>query len=86
MPKLTFFGMMISLDGYINDAKGDFDWGQIDKNVHEHANAETRRVGTMVLGRRMYETLFPHQSMPGVGASVSVPSALRDCLHAQRTG
>jgi dihydrofolate reductase len=55
--KLTFYGMMISLDGYINDAKGDFNWGQIDKDVHEHANAETRRLGTMILGRRMYETL-----------------------------
>jgi dihydrofolate reductase len=63
--KLTFFGMMISLDGYINDAKGNFDWGQIDKNVHEHANAETRRVGTMILGRRMYETLVSWETNSG---------------------
>jgi dihydrofolate reductase len=55
--KLTFYGMMISLDGYINDAKGDFNWGQIDKDVHEHANAETGRLGTMIVGRRLYETL-----------------------------
>jgi dihydrofolate reductase len=64
MAKLTF-GMMVSLDGYINDAKGDFDWGQIDKDVHEHANAETRRVGTMILGRRMYETLVYWETNSG---------------------
>jgi dihydrofolate reductase len=63
--KLTFFGMMISLDGYINDAKGDFNWGQIDKNVHEHANAETKQIGTMILGRRMYETLVSWETYRG---------------------
>ena len=65
MAKLAFFGMMISLDGYINDAKGGFNWGQIDKDVHEHANAETRRLGTMILGRRMYETLVSWESYRG---------------------
>lgn len=64
MAKLTF-EMMISLDGYINDAKGDFNWGQIDKVVHEHANAETKRIGTMILGRRMYETLVYWETNSG---------------------
>jgi dihydrofolate reductase len=63
--KLTFFGMMISLDGFINDAKGDFNWGQIDKTVHEHANAETRQIGTMILGRRMYETMVAWETYSG---------------------
>ena len=63
--KLTFFGMMISLDGYINDAKGNFSWGQIDSDVHEHANAETKQIGTMILGRRMYETLVSWETYSG---------------------
>jgi dihydrofolate reductase len=56
MAKLTF-GMMTSLDGYVNDAQGDFDWGQIDSEVHAHANAEAERIGTEVYGRRMYEVM-----------------------------
>jgi dihydrofolate reductase len=62
--KLTFFGM-ISLDGYINDVKVDFNWGQIDKDVHKHANAETRQLGTMILGRRMYETMVFWETYSG---------------------
>ena len=38
MAKLTY-SMMISLDGYINDTYGSFDWGHIDEEVHRHANA-----------------------------------------------
>ncbi|MNS61381.1 hypothetical protein D3C72_944100 [compost metagenome] len=56
MAKLTF-GMMVSLDGYINDAHGDFNWGQIDEEVHAHANAEAMRIGTEIYGRRMYEVM-----------------------------
>lgn len=56
MAKLTY-QMMASLDGYINDLSGDFDWGQIDDEVHAHANREARRIGAEVYGRRMYETM-----------------------------
>jgi dihydrofolate reductase len=51
------FQMMVSLDGYINDAGGDFDWGHIDEEVHRHANGEMRRCGLEIYGRRMYETM-----------------------------
>lgn len=63
MGKLTF-GMMVSLDGYINDAEGHFDWGQIDAEVHRHANDEERRVGTEIYGRRMYETMAAWETYP----------------------
>ena len=56
MAKLTY-SMMISLDGYINDADGDFNWGQIDEEVHRHANAEARRDSIAIYGRRMYEMM-----------------------------
>jgi dihydrofolate reductase len=64
MAKLTFT-MMISLDGYINDAKGDFNWGQIDEEVHQHANAEARRQGTQIYGRKMYETMVAWETYEG---------------------
>jgi dihydrofolate reductase len=56
MAKLTF-GMMASLDGYINDRNGDFDWGHVDEDVHRHANAEQLKHGVDIYGRRMYETM-----------------------------
>jgi dihydrofolate reductase len=51
------YSMMISLDGCISDTRGDFDWGQIDEEVHRHANEEARRASVNVYGRQMYETM-----------------------------
>jgi len=47
----------ISLDGYINDAEGNFDWSVPDEEVHQAINDLMRPTTTMLLGRRMYETL-----------------------------
>ena len=62
MAKLIY-SMMVSLDGYINDAAGDFDWGQIDAEVHAHANAEAERIGTEIYGRRMYEIMVAWETL-----------------------
>jgi dihydrofolate reductase len=56
MGKLTF-GMMTSLDGYINDVRGGFDWGQVSEQVHRFAEAEEANVGINIYGRRMFETM-----------------------------
>jgi dihydrofolate reductase len=56
MSKLTF-GMMASLDGYINDVNGLFDWGQISEEVHRFAEKEQANSGTTIYGRRMFETM-----------------------------
>src|SRR5687768_1911671 len=56
MGKLTF-GMMVSLDGYINDRNGKFDWGQVSEDVHRFAEREQAREGLTIYGRRMYETM-----------------------------
>jgi dihydrofolate reductase len=46
-----------SLDGYIEDASGAFDWSAPDREVHAFVNDLERSVGTQLLGRRMYEVL-----------------------------
>jgi len=46
-----------SLDGYINDADGNFDWSVPDEELHQAINDMMRPMTTMLLGRRMYETL-----------------------------
>ena len=47
----------ISLDGYVNDADGNFDWSAPDEEVHQAINDLMRPATTMLLGRRTYETL-----------------------------
>lgn len=57
--------MMGSLDGYVNDAAGRFDWHDVDGGVHEHSHAEGRRDGFAVYGRRMYETMLFWETYDG---------------------
>ncbi len=56
MPALIY-STMASLDGYIEDAGGSFDWAAPDEQVHAFANDLERTVGTHLFGRRMYETM-----------------------------
>ena len=51
------YSTIASLDGFIADQDGKFDWAQPDEEVHTHVNDLTRPVGTFLLGRRMYEVL-----------------------------
>jgi len=51
------FSAITSLDGYIEDPDGGFDWAAPDEEVHRFVNELERPVGTYLLGRRMYDTM-----------------------------
>ena len=56
MAQLTYVAMA-SLDGYIEDEQGGFEWAAPDEEVHAFVNDLERPVGTYLYGRRMYETM-----------------------------
>ena len=66
MAKLIY-SAITSLDGYINDEDGNFDWAAPDEEVHRFVNDLARPVGTYLLGRRMYDTLAVWETMPTGG-------------------
>ncbi|MBD8063131.1 dihydrofolate reductase family protein [Oceanitalea stevensii] len=47
----------VSLDGYLEDETGAFDWSEPDEAVHAFWNEHERGIGTSLYGRRMYETM-----------------------------
>jgi dihydrofolate reductase len=51
------YSAIASLDGYVEDEQGNFDWAAPDEEVHAFANGLERTVGTHLYGRRMYETM-----------------------------
>jgi len=53
-----------SLDGYIADQDGNFDWAVPDEEVHTFINELERPIGTYLYGRRMYETMAGWETDP----------------------
>jgi dihydrofolate reductase len=51
------YSAITSLDGYIEDAEGKFEWAEPDEEVHAFVNDLERPIGTYLCGRRMYETM-----------------------------
>jgi dihydrofolate reductase len=61
MAKLIY-SAITSLDGYIADEDGNFDWAAPDEEVHSFVNDLERPVGTYLYGRRMYEVMVYWES------------------------
>ncbi len=54
---MLIYSAIASLDGYVEDEEGKFDWAAPDEDVHAFVNDLERSVGTYLYGRRMYETM-----------------------------
>jgi dihydrofolate reductase len=56
MAKLIY-SAITSLDGFVTDEDGSFDWAVPDEEVHTFVNDLERPIGTYLYGRRMYEVM-----------------------------
>jgi dihydrofolate reductase len=62
MAKLIY-AAITSLDGYVADEGGNFDWAVPDEEVHAFVNDLERPIGTHLYGRQMYEVLVAWESI-----------------------
>ena len=58
------YSTQVSLDGFITDRSGSFDWGQPDEEVHAYINDSLRPLGTHLYGRRLYEVMVFWETVP----------------------
>lgn len=62
------YSAICSLDGYVADAEGQFDWSAPDAEVHAFVNDQERAIGTSIYGRKMYDVLKVWQEDAWMGA------------------
>jgi dihydrofolate reductase len=74
MAKLIY-SAITSLDGYVADENGNFDWAAPGEEVHAFVNDLERPVGTYLYGRRMYEVMRYWETAPTSG---EVAPVMRD--------
>jgi dihydrofolate reductase len=68
MGKLIYL-ITTSLDGYAADDNGNFDWAVPNEEVHTFVNDALRNVGTILMGRKLYETMKVWDDIPTEGVS-----------------
>ena len=74
MAKLIF-AAIASLDGFVEDENGRFDWAMPDEEMHAFVNELERPIGTYLYGRRMYETMVFWET---AGDDADEPAVFRD--------
>jgi dihydrofolate reductase len=73
MARLVYLAIA-SLDGYVADEHGRFDWSMPDEEVHAFVNDAERAIGTHLYGRRLYDVMAVWETMETAGE----PPAIRD--------
>ena len=74
MAKLIY-SVITSLDGYVADEDGKFDWAAPDEEVHRFVNDLGRPIGNYLYGRRMYEVMLYWETAHSVAKQ---PPSVRD--------
>jgi dihydrofolate reductase len=80
---LTYITNM-SLDGYIADRHGAFDFGPVDDELFASYTDLLRTVGTFLYGRRLYETMAVWETVPALAAQSCLAAEFADAWRAAR--
>ncbi|WP_299051909.1 dihydrofolate reductase family protein [uncultured Nocardioides sp.] len=72
------YSVIGSLDGYLADTEGRFDWAVPDEEVLAHVNDVERGVGTYLYGRRIYELMTAWEDDPAAAAQSEQSAAFAD--------
>ena len=75
------YSAIASLDGYVADERGEFEWAAPDEEVHAFVNDLERPIGTYLYGRRMYDVMVAWETMPTAPTS---RRSMRDYAHIWR--
>src|SRR6267378_3328662 len=81
MSKLIYI-VNVSLDGYIEDSRGDFDWTTPNDEVFTLITDLVRSSDTYLYGRRMYETMAVWETDPTLAAQSELRSDFADVWQA----
>jgi dihydrofolate reductase len=68
------YSAITSLDGYVADEAGKFDWAKPDEELHAFVNDLQRPVGTYLYGRGLYEVMVAWETMD----VADQPSSIKD--------
>ena len=65
---MLIFSMSVSLDGFIADRDGDFQWGEPSEEQFRVHLEEVQGLGAFLCGRRLYETMVVWETDPSLRA------------------
>ena len=63
---MLIYSMSVSVDGFIADREGAFDWGAPSDELFRFHLAQVRELGGYLLGRRLYETMLVWETDPSL--------------------
>jgi dihydrofolate reductase len=63
---MLIYSMSVSVDGFISDREGAFGWTLPNEEQFRFHIAQTRELGRLLLGRRLYETMLVWETDPSM--------------------
>ena len=63
---MLIYSMSVSVDGFIADREGRFEWTAPSEELFRFHTAQVRELGGYLLGRRLYETMLPWETDPSM--------------------
>ncbi|MFF8840697.1 dihydrofolate reductase family protein [Streptomyces sp. NPDC015130] len=66
---MLIYSMGMTVDGFVKDREGKFDWGEPDEEQFRFHIEQTRQVGVFLLGRKLYETMLVWDTDPSFRAT-----------------